>query len=139
VVGAPFAGHEDCYRYWAAVRWNHNVPELWDATLAAVRRSLHGQPWTLEYGKVVQWQARGAAHIHAVLRTTASGQALREAIGSVRVQRWGWGSQMKIEGLAAAGAETTTRAASAISSRIDYLCRYAIPARPAARRPGCVA
>jgi hypothetical protein len=124
-VGAPFEGHEDCYRYWAAVRWNRNVPELWNETLLALRASLRGRLWTLQYAKVVQWQARGAAHIHAVLRTTASGAEIREAVAAARVQGWGWGSQLRLERLAAAGNETTPQSAAAISARIDYLCRYA--------------
>lgn len=124
-VGTPIDGHHACYRYWAAVRWNHNVPRLWDKTLAKLRASLIGYPWTLQYAKVVQWQARGAAHIHAILRTTATAAEIRAAVAAARVDRWGWGPQMHLEGLAAAGAETAPRAANAISSRIDYLCRYA--------------
>lgn len=124
-VGAPFEGHEDCYRYWAAVRWNHNVPALWDETLTKIRASLHGQPWTLQYAKVVQWQTRGAAHIHAIIRSTATGEVIRDAVATAKVQGWGWGSQMRLERLTVAGPETLPQAANAISSRIDYLCRYA--------------
>lgn len=124
-LGAPLEGHEDCFRYWAIVRWNWNVPALWDQTTAYLRSNLRGRPWTLQSAKVVQWQARGAVHIHAVLRTTASADLLHEAIAAARVQGWGWGRQVKLERLTPAGAETTAKSAQAIASRINYLCRYA--------------
>jgi hypothetical protein len=125
LVGAPFRGHEDCFRYWAVVRWNANVPALWNETMASIRRALRGRPWTLQNAKVVQWQGRGLVHVHAVLRTTASARVVREAAAAARVQGWGWGPQMTLERLAPAGSETAPRAARAISRRIDYLCRYA--------------
>jgi hypothetical protein len=124
-LGAPFAGHEDCFRYWAVVRWNANVPRLWDRTMSGIRASLIGRPWTLQAAKVVQWQARGCVHVHAVIRTTATSSEVRNAIAGARVQGWGWGSQLTLERLSPAGAETTPEAARAIASRIDYLCRYA--------------
>lgn len=124
-LGAPHEGHEECFRYWAVVRWNANLPALWDVTMNSIRRELKGRPWTLQHAKVVQWQARGLAHVHCLIRTTARADLVRGAVAGARVQGWGWGQQLKLVGLAAAGAETSPAAAHTIARRIDYLCRYA--------------
>ena len=65
----------DCYDHPAQVAWNAFVPKLWTGTSDAVkrelaRRSRHhgGTPARLRYAKVAEFQARGAVHLHALLR-----------------------------------------------------------------------
>jgi len=130
-AGSPVEGHEDCFRYWALVRWNALTPELWNQTVQHLRNELRtrgrhvGIPWTLQFAKVVQWQARGAVHVHALLRTTASAPSIRRAVSDTTTQGWGWGGNVDLQPLAVAGQETSPEAASAILRRISYICRYA--------------
>jgi len=80
----------DCYDYDAQVVWNLQVPELWRRTTTAITRHLdrlcraRGIPfWSvaapdgttrllspvrLTFNKVAEYQARGAVHLHAVIR-----------------------------------------------------------------------
>jgi hypothetical protein len=65
----------DCYDHQAQVAWNAFVPKLWTRTVDAVKRELarlsrrHGGiPARLRYAKVAEFQARGAVHLHALLR-----------------------------------------------------------------------
>ena len=51
------------------------MPKLWTRTIDAVKRELHrlskqhgGTPARLRYAKVAEFQARGAVHLHALLR-----------------------------------------------------------------------
>jgi hypothetical protein len=68
----------DCYDYEAAALWNANLGALWRRTitylpreLAALRglsvAALRGQV-RVAYAKVAEFQARGAVHVHAVIR-----------------------------------------------------------------------
>ena len=67
-----------CFDYDRAVLWNAVAPELWRRTTIAIRRQLAmlgGVPVRklndqvrLRFTKVIEYQARGAIHIHAVLR-----------------------------------------------------------------------
>ncbi len=67
-----------CFDYDRAVLWNAVAPELWRRTTIAIRRqlaALGGVPVRqlnehvrLRFTKVIEYQARGAIHIHAVLR-----------------------------------------------------------------------
>jgi len=67
----------DCYDYEAAARWNANLGALWRRTItylpassrlgglsvAALRSQVR-----VAYAKVAEFQARGAVHVHAVIR-----------------------------------------------------------------------
>ncbi len=67
-----------CFDYDRAVLWNAVAPELWRRTTIAIRRqiaALGGVPVRqlnehvrLRFTKVIEYQARGAIHVHAVLR-----------------------------------------------------------------------
>ena len=68
----------DCYDYEAAALWNASLGALWRRTitylpreLAALSRlsvaALRGQV-RIAYAKVAEFQARGAVHVHAVIR-----------------------------------------------------------------------
>lgn len=76
VLGQPLC--VDCFDYEAAVLWNAHVGPLWSRTISEARRNIAadlgltiGQARsrvTLSYAKVVEFQARGLVHIHAVIR-----------------------------------------------------------------------
>ena len=67
-----------CFDYDRAVLWNAVAPELWRRTTIAIRRQLAmlgrvtvrqlNEHVRLRFTKVIEYQARGAIHIHAVLR-----------------------------------------------------------------------
>lgn len=75
-LGTPLC--PGCFDYRATVLWNASATELWRRTTIAVRRHLAsrlGVPTRqlarhvrLSYVKVVEYQARGVVHIHAVVR-----------------------------------------------------------------------
>jgi len=64
----------DCYDHDAQVVWNGYAGELWRRTAQAIRRTLdrhakaHGVRVRLSYAKVAEFQARGVAHFHALMR-----------------------------------------------------------------------
>ncbi|MFJ8738008.1 replication initiator [Embleya sp. NPDC127516] len=76
VIGQPLC--RACYDYPHHVLWNAHVGELWDYFTHAVRRRLAsaaGIPRSrlrehlrVSFAKVAEYQARGAVHLHAVLR-----------------------------------------------------------------------
>ncbi|WP_306470123.1 replication initiator [Actinomadura litoris] len=129
----------ECYAYEDQVLFNAMVPELWRRTLIYTYRALArvagervGMPITvravrglvrLSYVKVMEFQSRGAAHVHAVVRldgvvggersavvappswadAAALEWAVREAAAKVRVPvpiegKWAvrWGPQMDV-------------------------------------------
>jgi len=67
-----------CFDYDRAVLWNAVAPELWRRTTIAIRRQLAqlgdvrvrklNEHVRLRFTKVIEYQARGAIHVHAVLR-----------------------------------------------------------------------
>lgn len=67
-----------CFDYDRAVLWNAVAPELWRRTTIAIRRQVAvlaavpvrqlNEHLRLRFTKVIEYQARGAIHIHAVLR-----------------------------------------------------------------------
>ena len=75
------------YDYPGVIIWNNRVTELWRRTTIATRRHLAGllgstvrtfdQSHRLAYVKVVEYQARGLIHLHALLRldSVTAGQA----------------------------------------------------------------
>ena len=65
----------DCYDHAGQVAWNAFVPKLWTRTIDAVKRELRrlsrhhgGTPAKIRYAKVAEFQARGAVHLHALIR-----------------------------------------------------------------------
>lgn len=76
VVGQPLC--RECFDYEALVIWNATVSELWRRTMIYLQRGLaraSGMTITdlrrtvrVSYVKVAEYQARGAVHLHAVLR-----------------------------------------------------------------------
>jgi hypothetical protein len=76
IVGQPIC--PDCYRYQDHVLFHAHMSELWRRTVIYTFRSLAKVLGTtpkelkgtvrLSYFKVVEYQARGAAHLHVVIR-----------------------------------------------------------------------
>jgi hypothetical protein len=68
----------DCYDYEAAARWNANLGALWRRTITYLPRELAAlggvsvaalrSQTRVAYAKVAEFQARGAVHVHAVIR-----------------------------------------------------------------------
>lgn len=56
------------YGYAGQVEWNATSARLWDATRARLRLLMPG----FEYAAVREWQARGAIHLHVLLRVPAA-------------------------------------------------------------------
>jgi len=76
----------DCYDHDAQVVWNAYAGELWRRTAQAIRRALdriaktHGVDVRLSYAKVAEFQARGVAHFHALMRLDGIDPGDREAV-----------------------------------------------------------
>ena len=81
VAGDPAVGGAmcpDCYDWEGAVIFNARLGRLWDRTILAVTRHLAGtagiparafaRSWRLSFAKVVEFQARGVVHVHALAR-----------------------------------------------------------------------
>jgi hypothetical protein len=110
VVGAPLC--VDCYDYVGAVLWNASVGRLWHRVVTYTGRELaksqglrvrelpdHAR---VSFAKVVEYQARGSVHIHAVIRcdgpdgpgdpapgwasAAVLGDAVVAAVGAVRIE-----------------------------------------------------
>lgn len=81
VVGSPLCSQ--CYNYEAAVLWNAHVGKLWHWAVIYIGRALArlgGIPVRqlretvrLSFARVVEFQARGSVHIHAVIRVDGPG------------------------------------------------------------------
>jgi hypothetical protein len=79
-LGAPLC--IGCYDYQRAVVWNALAPALWKRTTIYLRRALArlaglsaaeaGRRVRPAYVKVAEYQARGAVHLHAVIRLDAT-------------------------------------------------------------------
>jgi hypothetical protein len=128
-LGEPLCG--DCYDYVGHVLWQWHAPELWRRFRIALERAIARQTGLprdqlrdharLGYSKVVEFQARGLIHVHAVVRldgatgpdsppgfaydAAALGDAVRAAAAAVRLEvrpaghqpvALGWGAQLDV-------------------------------------------
>ena len=148
LLGQPFC--PECFDYRRAVLWNSRSSQLWDRTLICLRRDLAARLRikaasfpdiaTLSYVKVVEYQARGLVHFHAVLRLDGSraclhpapvlgeldfADAVRESARAVSLtsdfdgQPMHWGSQVDVR-LVRRGEDTPQKSAIA-----GYIAKYA--------------
>ena len=80
-LGSPLC--PDCYDYTAHVVWQWHAPELWRRFAITLQRELakhtgmsvkaFRQRCVIAYAKVVEFQARGAVHVHAPIRLDGPG------------------------------------------------------------------
>lgn len=87
LLGQPLC--VECFDYRNAVLWNARSSVLWDRTLVGLRRDLAArlgvsasrfrEVASLSYVKVVEYQARGLVHFHAVMRLDGPAEQLYEA------------------------------------------------------------
>ncbi|GAC1441356.1 MAG: plasmid replication initiator protein [Mycobacteriales bacterium] len=87
-VGTPLC--EGCFDYAGLVVWNALLPELWRRTTIYLQRALAQSAGLtarqlraqvrLSFTKVAEYQARGAVHLHVVLRADGVDPADREAL-----------------------------------------------------------
>ena len=87
----------DCYDYEAAALWNANLGALWRRTITYLPRELaalsHLSVAALRaqvrvaYAKVAEFQARGAVHVHAVIRLDGPDGPDTAPTGGVTAQR----------------------------------------------------
>jgi hypothetical protein len=72
LVGRPLC--LDCYDHPAQAVWNLNAGELWRRTIEHANKQrarledAHGAKLRISYTKVAEFQARGAIHLHALVR-----------------------------------------------------------------------
>lgn len=66
-IGVPL--RPSLYDYDGQVRWNSEAGRLWSRTADEIRRRLDLD--TLPYIGTTEWQARGAVHLHLILRLSA--------------------------------------------------------------------
>lgn len=76
LLGQPLC--RECFDYTAAALWNVHASALWNRTVIAIRRQLardvglSPKAWAqrarLSFVKVVEYQDRGAIHVHAIFR-----------------------------------------------------------------------
>lgn len=59
------------YDYEGQVKWNAAVGRLWSRTADELTRAL-GLPERVSYLAVAEWQARGAIHLHVIIRVPAT-------------------------------------------------------------------
>ncbi|WP_405688499.1 replication initiation protein [Streptomyces sp. NBC_01387] len=147
------------YDYAGAVLWNNHAGDLWRrftiylrreiATRAGVTQSALRETCRVSFGKVAEFQKRGAIHFHAVVRFDGPegpdsappawaslallDDAIRAAAGRVSVpvaaagafpaRNLAWGTQIDVQPIGALGHEELTEAAVA-----SYVAKYATKA-----------
>jgi hypothetical protein len=87
----------DCYDYEAAALWNANLGALWRRTITYLPRELAAlsglsvaalrSQVRVAYAKVAEFQARGAVHVHAVIRLDGPDGPDTAPAGGVTAQR----------------------------------------------------
>lgn len=154
-VGVPLCA--DCYDYASHVLWHAHAGELWNRTTRAVRRQLASavgitqaelhRHARVSFAKVVEYQRRGAVHVHAVVRldgptgpdtpppawATADllADAVIRAVGAVRVSladsaglgeyAFRWGTQIDVHPIRAAVGEGGAVTDEAVAA---YVAKY---------------
>ncbi|MER5863978.1 replication initiator protein RepSA [Kitasatospora sp. NPDC002040] len=159
LAGSPLLGtplDPAAYDYAGAVLWNNHAPDLWRRFTIALRRALAKRAGLTQtefkdvarvsFGKVAEYQRRGAVHFHAVIRIDgpdgpdtpppawASISLLDDAIrsaaqsagvplasaGHVRAQVLQWGKQVDVRPIGAfAGGDISEQAVA------SYVAKYA--------------
>lgn len=109
-IGQPLCS--ECFDYAGAVLFNASVPRLWDQTARAlpaalcrelgITRTVLRRHLRLSFGKVIEYQARGLIHVHAVIRADGP-----EGPGSVPPP-WASADLLRAAVLAAAGVPSVT-------------------------------
>ena len=94
-VGSPLC--DFCYHYDGAVLWNAESSRLWNRTFEQIRRRLAialgvsfeelSEHLRLNYLKVVEFQRRGLAHFHVVLRADGPGAPFSPPPPDLNTQR----------------------------------------------------
>ncbi|MGW7349937.1 replication initiator protein RepSA [Streptomyces sp. NPDC054784] len=148
----------DTYDYAGAVLWNNHAGDLWRrftiylrrelAALAGITQSALRKVCRISFGKVAEFQKRGAIHFHTIVRLDGPagpgdappdwggvellGDAIRAAAARVRVlvpaagdipaRALHWGSQVDVRAIGTDGQELTERAVAA------YVAKYATKA-----------
>jgi hypothetical protein len=165
-LGTPLC--PDCYDYSRAAIWNARAPELWRRTTIYLRRTLAREAGLTAAAcarlvspacaKVAEYQARGAVHLHAIIRIDAApprddpgrvapppatftverlARAIRTAATEVRVpcplggSPLRWGAQLDLRPIGPAGADGEQRGAEgALSAELvaSYVAKYATKA-----------
>jgi hypothetical protein len=129
------------YDYAGAVLWNNHASELWRYFTIYLRREIakragltqkaaHAQS-RVSFGKVAEYQKRGAVHFHAVIRFTGAikAAAARVAVdvppaGGQPARTLRWGTQLDVQPIGAFGnGEEITEQAVA-----SYVAKYATKA-----------
>jgi hypothetical protein len=144
LLGTPLCAA--CFDYRGAVLWNAHASRLFQRTRERIVREVAhsgsvpvrevGDVFRLSYVKVVEFQRRGLAHFHVVVRADGAdgpsaeppewldaatlGDAVRRAVGAVSVggspgadTRFVWGSELDVRDLAEGGADIEKVAAYA--------------------------
>lgn len=85
------------YDYEGQVSWNNRVGRLWNRTTSRLALDLPDA----EHASVREWQARGALHVHALVRVpdSVSDEDVRAALaaaGEATYYGYGWGAQQDV-------------------------------------------
>lgn len=160
VRGAPMLGQPlcaECFDYPGAVLWNAHTGALWNRTIIGLRRALArlaavrvrdlGEVARVSFIKVVEYQARGVVHLHAVVRldgpddgcptsrqpgldVAVLAEALRDAAAGASVpvvnpdgtqDRVMWGPQLDVRPLVLAADDQDER----VGGVAAYIAKYA--------------
>jgi hypothetical protein len=125
-IGAPFRPAD--YDYATAAAWNAHLSQLWTATVKAIRKRLPEEV-RFDFVKAVEWQRRGAGHLHILGRCQLPAAKLErvvmEAVTAARVigsdgEIYTWGA------IPGPGAELAIYGpgSNAAQKRFGYLSKY---------------
>ncbi len=133
LIGVPL--NPDRFEYARAAAWNENVSKLWSKSVIELRAWLcvpRSRYQDIAYLRVVEWQQRGLAHVHALVRIrrqpgrriTKRGVARQLARTSLEVPINGaavilrWGAQLDVQILGSIEDD-------AVLQRASYIAKYA--------------
>ena len=129
LTAPSFANAKD--QYARLVMWNHNVGELWKHTVKYVNKVLHD----VEYARVVEFQRRGAVHIHAIVRVGDNGKTdVEKALRRMRTYKvtvdsvdYKWGRVYDVQQIDASQLEDTgDYATKTYPQSLSYVVGYNI-------------